>query len=105
MPSAAGDLNNTDVVKVFNAMQGKGADLIIAMDDSSGDFLDDEDRHVTSSYDNIFPDVVDDVIMLRKKLPYFVKMSDKLFKMFKDCISNDNEFDIKLFNTNVMQLA
>lgn len=40
-----GDLSKTNVAKAFNAMKGKGAELLLAMDDSRGDFLDRNDEH------------------------------------------------------------
>lgn len=39
-----GDLSKANVVRDFNAMKGKGAELLLAMDDTKGDFLDRNDQ-------------------------------------------------------------
>lgn len=51
-----GNLGRENVVQVFNAMKGKGPELLIAMDDTTGDFLDRNDQHSTDVeyYDEIF---------------------------------------------------
>lgn len=55
-------MDNPNVVKVFNAMQNAGQYILIAMDDSGGDFLDRDDDHVNNDYSNIDKDVRNDVI-------------------------------------------
>lgn len=40
-----GDLSKENVRTIFSAMKGKGPELLLAMDDTDGDFLDRNDRH------------------------------------------------------------
>lgn len=95
-PDATGDLNNIDVMKAFNAMQGKGVKILVAMDDSKCDFLDREDMHVNSSHDNIDSDVRQDVISLRKKLPHFIDAQKIVGDAMQKCVAR-GEFNIAKF--------
>ena len=66
------DLNNKDVVKIFNLLKGMGPEALIAMTDSNDDFLDRYDESV----DDISNDVEygNEIENLNLKLDPFVRM-------------------------------
>lgn len=62
-----GDLSSEGVAKAFNAMKGRGHDVIIAMNDTYDDFLDDEDENFDTE-DELRDDLGPDVIFLAERL-------------------------------------
>lgn len=97
-PVATGDLTDKSVVKTFNAMQDKGAELLIAMDDSNGDLLDDRDHALFLDIDDKIPrDVLDDIARMRKALPYQVKYKQKAQALINDCMTDDGTFNVDRF--------
>ncbi len=72
-----GNLSDSGVAKAFNAMKGRGPDVIVAMNDTNNDFLDDDDEN----FDN-FDELRDD---LGSTVEF---LSDRLFVSNKNYVWN-----------------
>ncbi len=63
-----GDLSSPGVATAFNAMKGRGPELIIAMNDSGNDFLDDNDRSFDLRFSQLRNGLGDEVEFLSNTL-------------------------------------
>ena len=89
-----GDLSDAGVAKAFNAMRGRGPDVIVAMNDTNNDFLDDNDENF-DSFDELRDDLGSTVEFLSERL--FVSSKNYVWNLRWDddegWIESKNETD------------